>query len=42
MSVPDRVLDGVTSASRVLARGPIGPRELTTYTHLVTGRGHVR
>jgi gamma-glutamyl phosphate reductase len=30
------------STQKLHARGPIGLAELTTYTHLVTGRGHVR
>jgi len=30
------------STQKLHARGPIGLQELTTYTYLVTGRGHVR
>ena len=30
------------STQKLHARGPIGLEELTTYTYLVTGRGHVR
>ena len=30
------------STQKLHARGPIGLAELTTYTYLVTGRGHVR
>ena len=30
------------STARLHARGPVGLSELTTYTYLVTGRGHLR
>ena len=30
------------STQKLHARGPIGLNELTTYTYLVTGRGHLR
>ena len=30
------------STQKLHARGPIGLHELTTYTYLVTGHGHLR